>query len=131
MDRGFDNILRINLIFILLFALGLVIGCASVDDDDDDDGLATVYIYNYDEDHEYRVELRLVADDSLVNSCSVEEYPDSQYEDTIDDIEADEYYLITFQDQGTVETSRSGTFHLEEDEVVCYFVEEDGDLKNC
>lgn len=115
----------------LIAGLFLLLGiCASCDSLTFTEG-GTIYIYNYDDDHEYRVELRLVADDSLVDSCSVDEYPDDGYDDSFEELDEDYYYLSIFKDHGTNESGRSGTFHLEEDESTCYMIEEDGDIKNC
>lgn len=116
-----------SLITGLLLLVGICAGCDSLTITDG----GIVYIYNYDEDHEYRVELRLVADDSLVDSCSVDEYPDDGYDDSFEELNEDYYYLSIFKDQGAEESGRSGTFHLEENESTCYMIEEDGDIKNC
>ena len=116
----------------ILAVFGLVVGCDDIlTTTTEDDDTATVYLYNYDNDHEYRAELHLVSDDSLVSSCSLDEYPDNGYADSLEDIEEDYYYLAVFRDKGTTETGRSGTFHLDDNETACYAIEDDGDVKNC
>ena len=113
----------------VLFVCNVVIGCGEMVTTTDDKG--TIYIYNYDDDHEYRVELYLVADDSLVDTCYVDEYPDNGYNDSFEELDENYYYISIFRDEGSEETGRSGTFHLEEDEALCFRIEDDGDIKNC
>ena len=116
----------------VLAVFALTTGCDELltSTTDDDEG-ATIYVYNYDNDHDYRAELHLVSDDSLISSCSLDEYPDNGYADTIEDIDEEQYYLSVFRDKGDDETGRSGTFHLDDDETACFLIEDDGDVKNC
>jgi hypothetical protein len=112
----------------VLFVCSILIGCSDMITTDDN---GTIYIYNYDDDHEYRVELHLVADDSLIATCFLDEYPDDGYEASFEELEEEYYYISIFRDGVSDETGRSGTFHLEEDEALCFRIEDDGDIKNC
>lgn len=115
----------------LLAASGLLAGCDDLFTSSEDEEGATVYLYNYDNDHEYRAELHLVSDSSLIESCGLDEYPDTGYADTFEDLDEGNYYVSVFRDNGTDETARSATFHLDDDETECFSIEDDGDVKNC
>jgi hypothetical protein len=113
---------------ILFVCSVFIIGCDELTTTDDD---GIIYIYNYDDDHEYRVELHLVADDSLIDTCFVDEYSDDGYDDSFEEVDEDYYYISIFRDGGSDESGRSGTFHIEENEALCFKIEDDGDIKNC
>ena len=130
MRREFYNVLCKYYILALLSFAALIMGCEAVTDVEDDE-TAVIYLYNYDEEHDYQVGLYLVSGDSLVDSCVVEAYPDADYDDVFEDVSEGHYYIAIFEDQGSDETGRSATFHLEDGDEECFYIDEDSDIKDC
>jgi hypothetical protein len=89
-----------------------------------------VYIYNLDEDHTYRVKLYLKSDQSLVDSYTVNKNPANDSTYSFEDVAEGIYYISIFQDDGSVETDKSGNFYLEGDDYACFKID-DENLQNC
>lgn len=119
------TLLRLGLLTTFILLLASIAGCASESSPYNDE--SEIVIRNYDDDHSYRVELRLASDDSYVDSLYVDKFP---YEsvDNFEDVADGRYYLSIFRDEGETETTRSGTFTIEDDEDKDFKIEDDGEI---
>lgn len=97
-----------------------------------EDSSGSITIYNYD-DYAYWVYLYLVDDDSLMASRYVDTYSASSSSDidTFTNVDPDQYYLTIVKENATKESGRSRTFHIEENEKLCYQIDKNGDIKDC
>ncbi len=113
-------------------ALGIlsIIASGGSNDQSVGDGDGTVVVRNTD-DKEYVVELRKLADNSVVGSATLYAFDagDSDWIFEFKDVPNGDYYLVIIRD-GT-EQDRSGSFSITGDQERCYEVDDDGDLQGC
>ncbi len=91
---------------------------------------AYIQIYNYD-NCGYRVELRRAENDGIVDVLELERYPRFDSMDYFEDVPEGRYYLSIFKDKGDVETDRTASFFMEDDDRRCYLIEDDGVIDRC
>jgi hypothetical protein len=108
--------------------LSIVSGCDSLTGATDESGW--IIVYNLDDEHEYRVELYVSGDNTFVDSCYLDNYPDDGYADSFEGLVEESYYLSIFKDGGTNETGRSLVFHLDEYEGITFTIESDWNITN-
>lgn len=115
-----------------IVGLGLLSIIASGGDNDQSvgDGDGTVVIRNHD-DKEYEVELRKLADNSVVGSATLYAFDagDNDWILQFKDVPNGDYYLVIIR-SGTVQ-DRSGSFSITGDQERCYEVDDDGDFQGC
>lgn len=129
--QRFSMIRMICLAVVVGLGFLLLGGCG--DDDNEsisDTGSGIIHIQNYD-NHDYEVELRLVADDSLVGTLDVDEFDliSNDWTASFEDVPEGLYYLIVLHDG--FEIDRSSNFSIDEDDSDCYQIDRDGDLEDC
>ena len=98
-----------------------------------DDGTGTITIQNYD-NKSYRVHLRKAADDTFVAAVNVDDFNtlDDGWYTSFEDVPEDRYYLVIFrQNDPDEEVDRSNKFIIDEDDIDCYRINEDGRIKTC
>ncbi len=116
-----------------LVGLGILSIIASGGDGNDQsvgDGDGSVEIRNLD-DKEYEVELRKLADNSVVGSATLFEFDafDNDWIFQFEDVPNGDYYLVIFI--GGTEQDRSGSFSITGDQEKCFEVNKDGDFQGC
>jgi len=91
------------------------------------DDYNAITITNLD-NHDYYVELRN-AEDMLIDSLKVHDFPSFDATDSFSDIEEGNYYIIIYRDN--VEYDRTALFHLDDYEYECFTINEHGEIDNC
>lgn len=115
-----------------LVGMGLlsIIASGGSNDQSVGDGDGTVVVRNHD-NKEYVVELRKLADNSVVGSATLYAFDagDSDWILQFKDVPNGDYYLVIIRD-GT-EQDRSGSFSITGDQERCYEIDDDGDFQGC
>lgn len=115
-----------------IVGLGLlsIIASGGSNDQSVGDGDGVVVIRNLD-DKEYEVELRKLADNSVVGSATLYAFDafDDDWIFKFEDVSNGDYYLVIFR-SGT-EQDRSGSFSITGDQERCYEIDKDGDFQGC
>jgi hypothetical protein len=126
--RLFSISCQIGIVFILATLTGCNIDTPFFEADESS---GQISVYNYDQEYSYWVHLYLVSDDTLIASKELEKYQTDGYTNSFTDIDTDYYYLTIVKADATKESGRSGNFHVDADENLCFMIEDDGDIKNC
>ena len=98
-----------------------------------DDGTGTITVRNHD-NKSYRVHLRKAADDAFVAAVNVDDFDalDDGWYTSFEDVPEGRYYLVIFrQNKEDEEVDRSSHFTIDEDDIDCYRINEDGRIKTC
>jgi hypothetical protein len=98
-----------------------------------EDGTGTITIQNYD-NKSYRVHLRKATDDTFVAAVNVDDFNtlDDGWYTSFEDVPEDRYYLVIFrQNDPDEEVDRSNSFNIDENDIDCYRINEDGRIKTC
>lgn len=116
-----------------IIGFGLISIIASGGDGNDQsvgDGDGTVVIRNHD-NKEYEVELRKLADNSVVGSATIFAFDagDNDWILEFKDVPNGDYYLVIIR--GGAEQDRSGSFSITGDQERCYEIDDDGDFQGC
>lgn len=122
-----------NICLVGLIGLGILSIIASGGDGNDQsvgDGDGTVVIRNLD-DKEYEIELRKLADNSVVGSATIFAFDagDNDWILEFKDVPNGDYYLVIFR--GGTERDRSGSFSITGEQERCYEIDDDGDFQEC
>lgn len=107
-------------LILLLFGLLTIIGTGTDDNN-------AITISNLD-NHDYYVELRN-AEDLLIDSLKLHDFPSLDATDSFSDIEEGNYYLVIYR--GDVEYDRTSLFHLDDYEYECFTINEHGEIDKC
>lgn len=107
-------------LLLLLFGLLAIIGTGTDDNN-------AITISNLD-NHDYYVELRN-AEDLLIDSLKLHDFPSLDATDSFSDIEEGNYYLVIYR--GDVEYDRTSLFHVDDYEYECFTINEHGEIDKC
>lgn len=121
---------QICLMSIIGLGLLSIIASGGSNDQSVGDGDGIVVVRNLD-DKDYRVELRKLADNSVVGSVTVfaHDLGDNDWIFRFEDVPNGDYYLVIFR--GGTEQDRTGSFSITGEQERCYEIDDDGDIQGC
>ena len=120
--NGVNAVLRVLLVFGLLFMLAAFQGC----DDDDDEGI--IQVCNND-NNEYVVKLHRNYDGVVTREFEVGDWHDWDRCDEFKDVEEGRYYLTIHRDNQTDPNDTSTDFYVDEGDYETFIIDSDGDIR--